>query len=86
MKLKCFIFNFFTFLSVSKRSSELERYGDLKKNNLLSNKLFFICEKDDDCGNNLYCCDYVVYKSCCTGGINNYYDHPYKKIPIRIKK
>ena len=86
MKLKCFIFKFFTIFSVSKRGNTLERYGDLKKNNLLDNKLFFICEKDDDCGSNLYCCDYVVYKSCCNGGINNYYDHPYKKIPIRIKK
>ena len=85
MKIKCFIFNFFTIFSITKKTNNLERYGDLKKNNLLYNKLFFICESDDDCGDNLYCCDYTLYKSCCKGGINNYYNHPYNRIPIKVK-
>ena len=85
MNLKCFIFKLFGLTSVCKINN-LERYGDLKENNLLDNKLFFKCEKDEDCGGNLYCCDYVIFKSCCNGGAGNYYDHPYKKIPIKIKK
>lgn len=84
MKLKCFIFNFLTIFSI-KKGKDLERFGDLKNNNLLKGKLFFICENDDDCGNNLYCCDYIAYKSCCKGGINNYYNHPYNRIPIKVK-
>ena len=86
MNLKCFLFNFFTILTINKKTNNMERFSDLQKNNLLHNKLFFICEKDDDCANYLYCCDYILYKSCCNGGINNYYHHPYKNIPIKVKK
>ena len=77
MRIKCFIFNLLTIFPLNKK---LENFCKIKNNELVN-----ICENDNDCGNNLYCCDYIVYKSCCKGGVNNYYDHPLKKIPIKVK-
>jgi hypothetical protein len=68
------------YADLKERKNEIQRYADLKEE-----KNYFGCDNDDDCGSNLYCCDYIVYKSCCKGGINNYYNHPYNKIPIKVK-
>ena len=77
MRIKCFIFNLLTIFPLNKK---LESFCKIKNNELVN-----ICKNDNDCGNDLYCCDYIVYKSCCKGGVNNYYDHPLKKIPIKVK-